>query len=222
MEKLEKYINELFQDAPKTKKVRELKDELTCDLEEKYKDLIKDGKSEQVAYREVISGIGDIEELLSTLSQETVSKKQINTQEIRKKNALVVSICVALYILMFIAIVVLDELVGAPDYLIATVLFGGGGIPTCILIYHFMSIPKYEKEEEIFVEEYREHHHLTHRNREIRNSISSILWILTTIIYFLISFQFGAWNISWIIFIIAALIEEMISLAFKIKGENHE
>lgn len=220
MEKLERYINELFQDAPKTKKVRELKDELTCDLEEKYEDLIKDGKSEKDAYREVIAGIGDIEELLSTLSTETNQNQQIDAQEIRKKNALVVSVCVALYIMVFIAIVVLDELVGAPDYMIATTLFGGGGIPTVILIYHFMSIPKYEKEEETFVEEYREQQHLTRRNREIKSEISSIIWTLTAIIYFVISFQFGAWNISWIIFIVAFLIEAMVSLAFKIKGEK--
>ena len=54
MEKIKKYVNELFKDAPKTNKTEELKEELLLDLTEKYNDLIKEGKTKTEAYNEVI------------------------------------------------------------------------------------------------------------------------------------------------------------------------
>ena len=67
MSKIENYVNDLFKDIAKTRKSEELKEELIADLEEKYKDLKENGKSEKDAYNEVISGIGDIDILLKDL-----------------------------------------------------------------------------------------------------------------------------------------------------------
>ena len=109
MSKIENYVNDLFKDIAKTRKSEELKEELIADLEEKYKDLKENGKSEKDAYNEVISGIGDIDILLKDLE---VPKEDM---EIRKKTALVVSICTGLYILSIISAIVCDELLDLPD-----------------------------------------------------------------------------------------------------------
>jgi DNA integrity scanning protein DisA with diadenylate cyclase activity len=69
MENIKKYVNELFKDAPKTKKVKELQEELITNLEEKYNDLIKDGVDEKKAYNDVIAGIGDIDELIANFKE---------------------------------------------------------------------------------------------------------------------------------------------------------
>ncbi|NJI82784.1 hypothetical protein GSQ54_22135, partial [Clostridioides difficile] len=42
------------------------KDELFENLKEKYNDQIQDGKTEQEAYNSVISGIGDLSELIES------------------------------------------------------------------------------------------------------------------------------------------------------------
>ena len=82
-----------------------------------------------------------------------------------------------------------------------------------------MSKPKYSKYEDTMVEEFKEWKGKKDKNKEIRKAISSIIWTLTVIIYIFISFTFGIWYISWIIFIIASLIENIITLIFKL-GER--
>ena len=42
---------------------------MLSDLEEKYQDLIANGKNEKEAYQEVIGGIGDVDELLEELKK---------------------------------------------------------------------------------------------------------------------------------------------------------
>ena len=67
MNKIKDYVDDLFKDIRKTRKSEELKEELLSDLEEKYQDLISNGKKEKEAYQEVIGGIGDVDELLEEL-----------------------------------------------------------------------------------------------------------------------------------------------------------
>lgn len=219
MKKIKNYVDELFKNVKLTREIIELKEELIADLTDKYSDLVKEGQSEEKAYKEVISGIGNIDELL----------KDYNTKEpnyivnsSRKKTALVVSICVGIYILTLVGIIISEECFHAPDYITASILFIFGGIATCILIYHFLSIPKYKKQEESIVEDFKEWKKTKDKNKEIKSAINSVLWTLIVIIYFILNFFTNAWHISWIIFIIGALIEEVIKLIFKLKEYNNE
>lgn len=211
MEKIKSYVEELFIEAPKSKVIREIKEELLCDLNEKYSDLIKEGISEKTAYSEVISSIGNIDELIKMHHNE----HPVNN---RKKTAVVVSISVGLYFFALIATVLFEELQINTE-LSGLVFLGICAIPTCILIYHFMSLPKYNKIDDSMVEEFKEWKHSKEQNKEIRKSISSILWTLILVIYFVISFTFQIWYISWVIFIIGGLIENIISLIMKL-GEK--
>lgn len=212
MEKIRKYVDSLFKDTAKTKQVRELKEELVNDLEEKYSDLIESGKEEKEAYQEVISGIGDMDTLLASLQ----INDEVQNVEYRKKTALAVSSSVGIYILSLVAVIVLSEL-GAPDYASVSAFLILVGAATCILIYHFISTPKYIKKEETLVEDFKEWKNAKNKNKEIRSAISSILWTLTVIIYLLISFIWSIWPISWIIFLVAALLEGIVNLIFKLK-----
>lgn len=46
------------------------------------------------------------------------------------------------------------------------------------------------------------------RKKVIRGAASSILWLAAIIVYFLVSFSTGAWSVSWMIFILAAIIQQ--------------
>ena len=59
-ERVKKYLDELFEDAPKTRKAMELKEEMMQNSMEKYQDLLSDGWSEEDAYKNVIGSIGDL------------------------------------------------------------------------------------------------------------------------------------------------------------------
>lgn len=216
-DKIRIYVNELFTEAPNTKKSNDLKDEIISNANDKYNDLINEGKTEKEAYDSVIEEIGDVDELIKELVEENPINRQ-KLDETRKKTALTVSISVGLYILSLISVIVLDEL-QMPDFIVVSTFFVIAGISTCLLIYYFMSKPKYSKYEDTMVEEFKEWKGKKDNNKEIKKAINSILWTLTIIIYLLISFIFGIWYISWIIFLIAVLVENIITLIFKL-GEN--
>lgn len=213
-DKIRKYVNELFENAPNTKRAYDLKDEIISNANDKYNDLISEGKSEEEAYSQVIQEIGNVDELINELVKNNPINKESN-MEAKRKTALTVSISIGIYILSVISVIVLDEL-EMPDFITASSFLALVGISTCLLIYHFMSRPKYSKYEDTIVEEFKEWKGKKDNSKEIKKAINSILWTLTVLIYLLISFVFGIWHISWIIFIIAALIENIINLIFKL------
>ena len=216
-EKIRIEVNTLFQDAPNTKRANDLKDEIISNAEDKYEDLIKQGKNEEEALQTVIKEIGNVDELIEELNKNNPIHTQYVEQS-RKKTGLIVSICVGLYILSVIACVVLDEL-GLPDFITVSSFLSIAGVSTCVLIYHFMTKPKYTKYDDTIVEEFKEWKGKNDKNKEIKKAIDSIIWTLTVIIYLIVSFTFGIWYISWIIFLIASLIENIIKLIFKLGEE---
>lgn len=204
MEKIKKYVNELFKDAPKTNKTEELKEELLLDLTEKYNDLTKEGKSKTEAYNEVISGIGDTTELINSLN-----KPKVTTNEYRKKTALIVTISVFIYILSIVAVIVLAE-TGAPDYAIASSFLTLIAVATCMLIYHFMALPK---NNEVEIKQTKK------ENNPVKEGIGAIIWISATIIYILVSFLTSAWHITWVIFLMAVVVQEIVKLCLELGGK---
>ena len=62
-EKISVYVDELFSDAALTIRNAEVQQEILQHTLERYDDLIAAGKSEQEAYDEAVSGIGDVSEL---------------------------------------------------------------------------------------------------------------------------------------------------------------
>lgn len=216
-ERIRKEVNILFEHAPNTKRANDLKDEIISNAEDKYEDLLKQGIKEEEALTTVIKEIGDVDELIEELNKNNPIHTGY-TQETRKKTGLVVSICVGLYILSLISCIVLDEL-QMPDFITASAFLALAGVSTCILIYHFMTRPKYTKYDDTIVEEFKEWKGKKDKNKELKKAIDSILWTLTVIIYLIISFTFGIWYISWIIFLIATLIENIIHLLFKLGEE---
>lgn len=52
--------------------------------------------------------------------------------------------------------------------------------------------------------------------------INKIIEIICVIVYLLVSFTTGAWHITWIIFIVCGLLEEIVKLIFDLKGETNE
>ena len=60
------------------------------------------------------------------------------------------------------------------------------------------------------------------KNNPIEKTIIGSLALITTGIYLLISFSTGAWHITWIIFLIFAVIARIIKLVFYLKEDKHE
>lgn len=135
-------------------------------------------------------------------------KENLTRDEIRIKSAEIVSTSVFLYILDIVILVLSMAWLDLDPILVVSIFLILIAIATTRIIKHYMSIPKIQetKEEE--------------EETELQKQINSIVYIISTIIYFLVSFGTYAWHISWIIFVIAALVCQVIKLFFMLNEKE--
>lgn len=206
-DKLKRHIDGLFENAPWTRRTLELKEEMLQNLTEKYYDLINEGKSEEAAYNIVISGIGDVSELIIDLEESEMNNPEV-FEKARQKSALLTAVAVMLYILCPIPAIIFESTIGV------ILLFIMVAAATGLIIYNNMTKPRYIRTEDTMVEEFKEWQSEKTEKRSLRRAISAALWSITVALYFIISFSTWAWPSTWIIFIIAAAIEAVINIFF--------
>ncbi len=209
-ERLKKYVDNLFAAAPKTKTAVELRQEIYTNLVERYHDLLATGASPEEAYEIVKKSIGNVDELLDSLYEQTEEDKEAMEAE-RKQKAKYNAISAALYI-------------ASPIFVIA---FAAGGLwlPGVILLLACIAAATgikiysntvfchtYAKLDDTMVEDFKEWKAENQGRVERKNIYSGTMWLLVTIAYFLVSFLTGAWYISWLIFLVGAAIEQIIKI----------
>ncbi len=213
-DRLRKYIDNLFEDAPETKKTVELKEEILQNITDKYYDLLSEGKTEEAAYNIAIASVGDVNELIESLKRGNTKMANHSQEELenaRKQTAIITAISVAIYILSPIVVILTDgSLIGIGVFLFTI------AIATALLIYNNMTKPKYTKMDDTIVEEFKEWKE--NRDRKGFGTISSAIWSITTTLYIIISFYTGAWHISWIIFLIGSCVISIVKAAYDLKG----
>lgn len=213
--KLKDYIDQLFAQVSDSAYARELKEEMLINLNDRYEDLLIEGKSKEEAFIIVTSSIGDIRELLSGLDETAVIITTKDIEKRRKESALIRSIAIMLYIIspaMLIALSIFNmPVLGVVVLLI--IVAGATGL----LVYDNVSKPENLKDE--YAESKRKES-LTAEQRKkenIKEAIQAIFWLLVVGIYLLMSFMLEIWAYSWVIFIIAAAINKVIDLLFELK-----
>jgi Na+/melibiose symporter-like transporter len=199
--KIRQYITRAFEDVPKTKKSVEMQEELISNLIEKYNDQLAQGKSEEEAYNTVIAGIGDLSELTESLKERHVLSA-VSPEE-RRRTARNTAIAVMLFILSPMAIIIGAE-VFRQEILGLALMFMLIALGTGLLIYTQASKPKYLKEEETMIEEFKEWKSKKNRNKGLFEALSSAYWLVVVALYLYISFTYFNWHYSWIIFLIAS------------------
>ncbi len=217
--KIRAYIDHAFKDAPQTKKMEELKEELLGNLIEKYNDHLKNGKNEDEAYTAAISGIGDISELVDNLREPFPLMPE--TAKERHRSALMVAIAVALYILSAFMVPLFSIRRGDPVIGIF-VMFCFIAVATGLLIYNGMTRKQYKKNDDSLVEDFKAYRVNTEREKTVYRMFTSAYWTLVVAVYLLVSFIFGIWAYSWIIFIIAKAIEKIVLGIIRLRGEKNE
>ncbi len=215
--KIRAYIERAFADAPRTRKSVELQEELISNMLEKFNDLLREGKTEEEAYNAVIAGMGDIEELVDGLRERQTLHHP--TPEERRRSALLVSVAVGLYILGPVALIGLSAL--RNPILGLCIMLTLVAAATGLLVYNAAVRPKYAREEETFVEEFKEWKSGREREKGIINSFSAAFSLIVVAIYLWVSFQYQIWSYSWIIFIVAAAIRNIAMAVYRMReGKN--
>lgn len=109
MDTIMSYLETMFAKLPKTQEIERVKQDLQLNMEEKYQELIAEGKTENEAVGTVISEFGNIDELMEELgydlNEEEEAQRSLTDQEIgeflleSKHNAKMVGSGVALILL---------------------------------------------------------------------------------------------------------------------------
>ena len=206
-EKLRNYIDGLFENAPKTVRAVELKEELFQNLTDKYNDLIAEGKSEESAFNIAIASIGDVDSLITGLSGE----KHVVNDKAKKRSALLVAIAISLYILCPVPVILLQDEMGV------MALFLFVAVATAMLIYNGVTRERYVKSDDTMVEDFKEWKQNNKQKNKAAEAIIGSFWLIAVCVYIVVSFMTGAWHITWIIFLIAAAIASMIRGLFMLK-----
>jgi hypothetical protein len=219
-ERMRSHIEKLFEDAPKTRKAFELREELLVNSEERYQDLLATGVSSDDAFKHVISSIGNVNELFQGL-EETKAEDKAEIEARTQKIAVIRTVAVGLYIFsvfVFLVCAMFDMYSRLDLALIglATMIFIAI-IPTCLLVYAANIYPKYRRTEDTIVEDFKEWKSETKKAKSIKGAVSCILWTAALLLYFSISFATFAWYASWIIFVAAACVQAIVELIFRLK-----
>lgn len=85
-EKLKRYLDDVFSKYEDLTPIRELKDELYQDLQEKMNDLQSEGYDEEAAFHRTVDSIGEISELIETIHAKTRELQQIVGMDLSKSN----------------------------------------------------------------------------------------------------------------------------------------
>lgn len=155
-------------------------------------------------------GIG-VEELFGNNidNNKIIKQEEIVEIDYKKKTALIVSASVFLYFIAVIWIIMASSFSWLNEFIMVSIFLFICAIATVMLVYHFLSLPKKENTEE------------KKKQKEIEK-YDGVIAIFFTCIYLFISFLTSAWHITWLIWIVYALIIEILHLILGAKGDKNE
>lgn len=204
------YVEGLFRDAPNKRRVSEIREELLSNMNDKYSDLLAQGKSPQEAFDEVVAGIGDIQGLIREISEGALA----DSKEIRQKalmyNAAGGGLMIAGILLFFL-------LLGLNANVLATILstvMMAAGVAAFIYGSGIKQPEPYQKEDDSFVEEYKEKYAKPSRNTRLRSAATGLLWVTIVLCYFLISFLTDNWGNTWVLFLVGVVLQQVVNSIF--------
>ncbi len=210
---LRAYVDELFQNAPRTQKAYELKVELTQNLLDKYHALIAEGKSPEDAYNLTVKSIGDVRELFDGLEDPPLQTEPVYIPigSPEKRSAAVTAIAVMLYILSVVPVIVFGSIPFLHMESLGVVLmFLMIAAATGLLIYNHAAKPKKKADSGTVVSDFKQWQNQNSSKKQLLKAIRSAYWPLVLALYFLLSFGTGKWHITWILFLIAPAVDGII------------
>lgn len=135
-----------------------------------------------------------------------VEEEENHTNKIKK--AKMMGLGIFFYFLAVVLIMILIPVLNMNPIIAVCIFLLACGVGTYIIVVAQMSYSKKEK--------------VDSKTSRLRKEISDIMALLTVIIYLGISFVTGAWHITWFIWILYAIINEIIKLIFILRGEEVE
>lgn len=212
-EQLEKYVELLFAGSPASE---DMMQEILQNTLDKYDDYIAQGKSPEAAYRLAISGIGDISELLGQEQNSPVPQSPTHTNTDYRGRPIkpmwkkvLTAVAVGLYILCAVPLIILSEAGYDTLGVISAISIAAVATVAIIIASGGESNTQKEKDDD------------EDRNQPpLQKAINSLVDVLGLIAYLFISFQTGAWHITWVIFPIIAALNGIVRAIFDLSRRD--
>ena len=147
-------------------------------------------------------------------------KKEIvqseNSGKVDVIKAILICVSIFFYFIAIIATVVAEEVLHLNDGLVAATFLVLTAIATIILVFTLLTRRSNQKEIEIrdMIPNSND------SNNQLFKSIASIMALLFTIIYLIVSFATGAWHVTWFLWLVYAAGVQIVRLVFILKGKN--
>ena len=208
-ERIQDHVNKLFENAPPKRRILEIQEELLSNMNEKYEDLLHQGKHEDEAFAIVAAGVGDIDALIADMSEVERHSFAAGAASPSRGSAFI-AIGIALYIIGVAVMIAIGELAGHEDLGVIAMMCIAAVATGLVIFGASMRKKKYKKEDDSFVEEYKEKIAKGDKTSRMRGAVASSLWILIVLVYFIVSFFTFRWEITWVIFLAGAVLQQVV------------
>ncbi|MCI6851149.1 MAG: permease prefix domain 1-containing protein [Oscillospiraceae bacterium] len=204
-DQLIQYVSLLFAG---TENCEDIRQEILQNTLDRYDDLVAQGKSPESAYRQAISGIGDISEILSGEQTFTASPRtnEPEPEADTPTKKLLRTIAIALYILCAAPLIILSEF--GMDNLGLCCTLAVVAVATVLILLGKKNGPGEDTQEHTASAQAQETSESP--RQELRKSIKSLIWAIGLAAYFIVSFSTGAWYVTWVIFPIIGAVQGLV------------
>lgn len=214
-EQLVQYVNLLFAG---TDGAEEVKQEILQNTLDRFDDLVARGSTPEAAYRQAISGIGDINEILG--GKDTAAPAQEaggNYDPLSDFEGtapavarMLRAIAIFLYIVSPVPLILLSTMgwdeVGLCIMLVVIAI-------ATLLLLTFKN-PDARKKEEAPI------NRPSQEQKTTRANVKKLMRTLALVLFFLLSFSTGAWLVTWLVFPIEKALEGVVCAGLDLKGEE--
>ena len=147
---------------------------------------------------------------VETKENDTWSKRTDSVEDHANKikKAKMMGLGIFLYFLAIVLIMILIPVLNMNPIIAVAIFMLMCGVGTYMVIVAQMS--------------YSKKHEVSSKAEKLRKEISEIMALVTVIIYLGISFLTGAWHITWFIWILYAIVDEVVKLIFILRGGEVE
>lgn len=211
-EQLTQYVNLLFAGNDD---VEEIRQEILQNTLDRYDDLIAQGKSPESAYRQAISGIGDINEILGVHESPSFDNSYQEAPRYApdptfESTASAISraaraIAIFLYIICPIPIIFLERW-GWDEIGVCITLVIVAIATALLILFRKKEDQKAPASEDTVIRKAD-----PSRKASLKKGVGSLISTVGLVLYFVISFASGAWFITWLIFPIIGSVKGLVN-----------
>jgi hypothetical protein len=199
------HIDTLFAGAAPDARVSEVKMELYMNTVDRYHDLLAEGKTPEDAFRGATERIGDVQEILASVGLPVVPQKQEKSEQKKntpkgktRKKILRNQGCHIITMLMLCLYFILSFATSAwhITWLIFLILPAMENVYCAIIDIIYAKVPDtpYVADPE---------------TKKLQNNLSGAIWMIVLIVYFIVSFTFAHWHLTWLIFLLGSAAQSL-------------